>query len=200
MVEVLVIDDPYEVLGVDPAADVEVLTEARRQLAKQLHPDLGGDAAAMQLVNQAFDEAVRRLDLPPEQRSVTEVEVPQPAPEPESSRRRVWRPRWTEPVAPPPRTVQFDWPSFTFAVLPAEAFEVLLLAGGTLGQVLVDDPPYLLEVLFNDPVPCWCRLDMVPDAGGTTVNITVAGIDGEPAPDPEFIRDLWIAAVDELTG
>ena len=70
--------------------------------------------------------------------------------------------------------------------------------GATLGQLMVDEPPYVLEVLFNDPVPCWCRLDLLPDAGATTVSLTVAGLDNEPAPDPEFIRDLWVAALNEL--
>jgi hypothetical protein len=30
------------------------------------------------------------------------------------------------------------------------------------------------------------------------VSLTVAGIDDEPAPDPELIRDLWVAALNEL--
>ena len=174
--------DPFEVLGLARDATVAEIGEARRRLAKELHPDLGGDQAAMQAVNRAHDEAVAlvgQTDVPePEQE-------PEPAPQPVRDRR-------------PNRHVLYDWPSFTLGVLPAEAFEYVLLAGATLGQLMVDEPPYVLEVLFNDPVPCWCRLDLLPDAGATTVSLTVAGLDNEPAPDPEFIRDLWVAALNEL--
>jgi hypothetical protein len=132
----------------------------------------------MQAVNRAHDEALQMVGegaVP----AVEEVPVPQPP-------RR------------PNRHVLHDWPSFTLDVLPPEAFEYVLLAGSILGQLMVDEPPYVLEVLFNDPVQCWCRLDLLPDAGSTTVSLTVAGIDDEPAPDPELIRDLWVAALNEL--
>ena len=67
-----------------------------------------------------------------------------------------------------------------------------------MGEVLVDDPPYLLEVHLTDPAPCWCRLDLVPDAGGSTVTLTVASIGGDPAPDVEDVRDRWVANLNQL--
>ena len=76
------------------------------------------------------------------------------------------------PRPPPPRRyqgVQHDAPSFTIDHLPAEAFEALLVVTSWMGEVLVDDPPYVLEVHLTEPGPCWCRLDLVPDAGGSTV-------------------------------
>jgi hypothetical protein len=170
--------DPFEVLGLARTATASEISEARRRLAKELHPDLGGSESAMQAVNRAHDEALQMVGegaVP----AVEEVPVPQPP-------RR------------PNRHVLHDWPSFTLDVLPPEAFEYVLLAGSILGQLMVDEPPYVLEVLFNDPVQCWCRLDLLPDAGSTTVSLTVAGIDDEPAPDPELIRDLWVAALNEL--
>ena len=96
------------------------------------------------------------------------------------------------------RGVQYDWPSFTIDVLPAEAFEALLVVTSWMGEVLVDDPPYLLETFLRDPEPCWCRLDLVPDAGATSVSLTVAGVDGEPAPDPEDVRDELVANLNRL--
>ena len=62
-----------------------------------------------------------------------------------------------------------DTPSFTIDVLPVDAFEALLVVCSWMGEMLVDDPPYVLEAFLHDPEPCWCRLDLVPDAGATTV-------------------------------
>jgi hypothetical protein len=103
--------------------------------------------------------------------------------------------------APAPRRypgVQTDAPSFTIDTLPAEAFEALLIVTSWMGEVLVDDPPYVLEVHLTEPAPCWCRLDLVPDAGGSTVTLTVASIGGVPAPDVEEVRDLWVANLNRL--
>jgi hypothetical protein len=177
-------NDPYVTLGVSADATAEELASARRRLALTLHPDVGGDPEAMQALNAAYDEAVRRLEHP---------SLRDPAP--------------TTPVRPPAAPaptsmrlhgVQFDQPSFTIDVLPVEAFEALLVVSSWMGEVLVDDPPYLLEVFLHDPAPCWCRLDLVPDAGATTVSLIVAGIDGDPTPDPEWVRDEWVANLNRL--
>jgi hypothetical protein len=169
------VTDPYATLGVTPDATLDQLVAARRRLAREVHPDVGGDGDAMQIVNLAFDEAVSNLSTP--------VPVPVPAPPPRGR---------------PSRTVEYDWPSFTIDVLPAEAFEALLVVSSWMGEVLVDDPPYLLETFLRDPAPCWCRLDLVPDAGATSVSLTVAGIDGDPAPDPEDVRDEFVANLNRL--
>ena len=55
-----------------------------------------------------------------------------------------------------------DVASFTIEALPAEAFEALLIVATWLGEVLVDDPPYQLDVALAEPFDCWCRLDLVP--------------------------------------
>ncbi len=179
--------DPYTVLGVGADATLEELTAARRRLAMTLHPDVGGDAAAMQEVNRAFDDAVGLLTAPRHiSPPVSEPAPPSPRP-PEPVRRQRWM-----------RGVQHDSPSFTIDVLPVEAFEALLVVCSWMGEMLVDDPPYVLEAFLHDPEPCWCRLDLVPDAGATTVSITVAGVDGDPTPDPEVVRDEWIANLNRL--
>jgi hypothetical protein len=162
-------DDPYALLGVPRDATLEDLAAARRRLAMQMHPDVGGDAGAMQRLNLAYDRAVREFD------------PVQPA----------------RPVRPA-RGVQHDWPSFTMNVLPVEAFEALLVVAAWMGEVLVDDPPYLVETFLRDPAPCWCRLDLVPDAGATTVSLTVAALEGDPAPDVEAVRDEWVANLNRL--
>ena len=191
-------DDPYRTLGVAAGASLAELTAARRRLAMTLHPDVGGDAVAMQTVNTAFDEAVRRLSLPvdPPLTTSSPTATPtatathdEPAERVEPRRRGSMRPA---------HGVQHDSPSFTIDVLPVEAYEALLVVTSWMGEVLVDDPPYLLEVFLHDPSPCWCRLDLLPDAGATTVSLMVAGIDPDPTPDPEAVRDEFVANLNRL--
>jgi DnaJ domain len=171
--------DPYAVLGISPDATLDEVRSARRKLAAKFHPDHGGDAVKMGEINVAFDTVVFQLLHPA-------------AVEPESA---------AAPAPAPPRRyqgIQYDAPSFTIDHLPAEAFEALLVVTSWIGEVLVDDPPYVLEVHLTEPGPCWCRLDLVPDAGGSTVTLTVASIDGTPAPDVELVRDLWVANLNRL--
>lgn len=177
--------DPYELLGVEPTASLPQLAAARRRLALVLHPDHGGDAAAMQALNGAYVEAVRRLasePLPP---------TPSPAPHSRSPHSR-------SPQSRSQRGVQHDAASFTIDVLPVHAYEALLVVTSWMGEVLVDEPPYLLEVFLHDPSPCWCRLDLVPDAGATTVSLIVAALEGDPAPDIDAVRDEWVANLNRL--
>jgi len=178
--------DPYELLGVGPQATAAELASARRRVAQQVHPDHGGDAAAMQAVNAAYEEAVRRLSDPP-----VLVDPPTPTPAPTSADRGAGRRRSI-------RGLQQDSPSFTVDVLPVEAFEALLVVTTWIGEALVDDPPYVLEVVLREPAPCWCRLDLVPDAGATTVSLTVAAFEGHAAPDIEDVRDVWVANLNAL--
>jgi hypothetical protein len=162
--------DPFAVLGVGHDATLAEVQTARRRLASEFHPDHGGDAARMGEINVAYMEVVAQLSRP-------------------------------APPASPVRRypgVQTDAPSFTIDTLPAEAFEALLIVTSWMGEVLVDDPPYVLEVHLTEPAPCWCRLDLVPDAGGSTVTLTVASIDAVPAPDIEEVRDLWVANLNRL--
>ena len=93
--------------------------------------------------------------------------------------------------------VQQDVPSFVIDALPAVAFEALLVVTSLIGEVLVDDPPYVLEVHLREPSPCWCRLDLVPDAGASTVNLTVAPVGGEPAPLLDDVRDVWVRELNQ---
>src|SRR4051794_14869836 len=140
----------------------------------------------MSEVNQAFDQAVRRLLGRPERVA--------PAPSP-PAREPARRP------SPPPRTVrtgpwvQYDEPSFTIDALPVDAFDALERVAAELGEVVADDPPYLLEVVLVRPAPCWCRLELLPEAGGTTVMLVVAGVGHRPPPVVEDVRDEWVAAL-----
>lgn len=170
--------DPFTVLGLTPEATIEEVRSARRRLAAQFHPDRGGSAARMGEINVAFDLAIAEL----------------------TNRGSAKQPAATSPTPRHPRHrgIQQDAPSFTIDCLPAEAFEALLVVTSWMGEVLVDDPPYVLEVHLTEPGPCWCRLDLVPDAGGSTVTLTVASVGDDPAPDVELVRDEWVANLNRL--
>jgi hypothetical protein len=167
------VTDPLRVLGLARGATADDVRDARRELAKRHHPDLGGDAGAMQAVNEAADAALRSLGTPPASPAETE---PAARSEPEDG-------PW----------VGRDAPSFTVEALPVETFEGLLIVTSWMGEVLDDDPPYRLDTHLFDPIECWCRLEVVPDAGASTVSLTVAGLDGAPAPDVLAVRDQWVA-------
>ena len=89
-------------------------------------------------------------------------------------------------------------PSFSIDLLPAEAFEALLLVVGWIGEVLVDDPPYLLDAHLYEPAECWCRIELLPEAGASTVRLTVIGPEGEDAPPVDDVRDVLVACLHQL--
>ena len=77
------------------------------------------------------------------------------------------------------------------------------MVAGWIGEVLDDDPPYVLECHLHEPAPCWCRLDLVPDAGGATVSLTVAAPAGEAAGSTDLtfverVRDVWVEQLNRL--
>jgi hypothetical protein len=181
-------DDPFAVLGVARDATLDDVRAARRTLAMIHHPDLGGDAVRMQEVNIAFAAAVAHITG----RRYLPASDSAPPPSRQAARRGR---RIHQPVR---RRIQYDAPSFTIDALPVESFEALLVVTTWMGEALVDDPPYLLEVLLHDPAPCWCRLELVPDAGGTTVSLVVAPVEGEPAPEADDVRDVWVANLNRL--
>jgi len=207
------VTDPFAVLGLPGTASLDEVRAARRRLAKELHPDRsGGDEAAMRRINQAFDLAVKAVRA---RRAGATADGPGtggPAPAGANAgagagagaHPTAGRP--SRPAPPPPRSgvrrrwVEQDTPSFTIDVLPAVAFEALLVAATWIGEPVIDDPPYALEVLLDEPARCWCRLDLVPEAGGSTVSVTVAAAEDGPFPPPsaEAVRDVWVAAVNRL--
>jgi hypothetical protein len=140
----------------------------------------------MQRINAAADEAVRLLA-----RAGRGVPA---ATSPASPTHRPSAP----PTAAGPRFARRDHPSFTIEALPVEAFEGLLIVAGWLGDLIDDDPPYALEVAMTQPYRGWCRLDLVPDAGSSTVSLVVAGEPGFPPPDIDAVRDAWIGGLNQL--
>lgn len=162
--------DPFGVLGLAPTATLADVRAARKRLALELHPDRGGDGERMREVNVAFEAAIAHL----------------------TGRRPLPAPRHGR------AGVQHDVPSFVVEALPVQAFEALVVVTSWIGEVLVDDPPYLLDVHLYDPIECWCRLELVPDAGSSTVSLTVAPVGDGAAPDVELVRDVWVDQLNHL--
>jgi hypothetical protein len=157
------------------------LRAARRRLAKELHPDhAGGTTDAMRRLNAAFEAVLADLTRVAPAADVSAGAPPEP------------------PVPRPGGRLAHDVASFTIEALPVEAFEALLIVASWLGEVLVDEPPYQLDVALGEPFDCWCRLDLVPDAGASTVAVTLASLDGRPVPDLDTIRDAWVANLNTL--
>jgi len=183
-------DDPYVLLGVERGVSEEELRAARRRAAQRSHPDKeGGSTDVMRRINAAFDAVMADLgrvgaEAPPE---------PAPsAPGPSAP---------AGPVAGVPRTgsrLSHDVASFTIEALPAAAFEALLVVSTWLGEVVDDDSPYRLDVVLAEPLTSWCRLELLPDAGASTVAVTLGAIDAAGVPDIDTVRDAWVAALNSL--
>jgi hypothetical protein len=181
------VPDPFARLGLGRDATADDVLAARRRLAKELHPDVGGDPERMREVNVAVQEALRAIGAT--------APVTAPPPQPAAAR-----------PAPPRGTVRSGWraahdsPSFTIEALPAEAFEALVIVTAWMGEVLVDDPPYLLEAHLYDPFDCWCRVELIPDAGASSVGLVVAvEADRRDAlPDVDAVRDEYVANLNRL--
>lgn len=166
--------DHWRLLGLAPGSSAAAINEAKRRLAKQAHPDVGGTVEQMQRINRAAATALDELE--PERPTRTTAPHRQP----------------------PPGSARRDHPSFTIEALPVESFEALLIVASWLGDVITDDPPYVLEIALVDPVRGWCRLDLVPDAGSCTVSLAVAAEPGYPVPSVDAVRDLWIEGLNRL--
>ena len=172
----------YQLLGVTRESTLSEIVAARRVLAREFHPDRGGDPQHMALINLAFDEIIA---------SHGEESAEQTIIAPTTTTAKASR----VDIATSDSVSRFsvDRPSFTINALPVVAYEVVLLAARVLGDVSSDEPPYLLEVQLEDPPLTWCQLEIVPDAGSSTVSFIV---------DREVnilaIRDLWIRTINEI--
>ncbi|MBW3669552.1 MAG: J domain-containing protein [Actinobacteria bacterium] len=147
-------ENPYRILELPDGATVEEVRQARRRLAKRLHPDTGvGDAAAMAAVNRAYERIMATTHEP-------------------------------------------EW-SFTLDVLPVDAFHAVEAALAELGEVLSADEPYGVEAFVAEPAPCFCTIELAPEAGGTIVTVTVQPAEEGPPPSA---GDVAAAIVGSLTA
>ena len=175
---VMVDESFYQLLGVTRSSTVSEIVAARRVLAREFHPDRGGDPQHMALINLAFDAIIASRSEEPAEQTFNN-----------GSRRS------QSDIATSDSGSRFsvDRPSFTINALPVVAYEVLLLAARVLGDISSDEPPYLLEVQLEDPPMTWCRLEIVPDAGSSTISFLI-----DKEHDAQLVRDLWVTTINEI--
>jgi len=173
----------HQILGLDSRATHEQIREARRALSLVHHPDRGGDPETMALINRAADELLADSSNQNPSTSSTSTTT------------------FTEqvPESGVERVVVVDRPSFTIDVLPVVAHEVLALAVASVGEIMDDDPPYVLEFVvigatrIDDRI--WCRADIVPDAGSSTVSLST---EARFTNELERLRDLLVREINAL--
>jgi hypothetical protein len=177
--------EAFAELGLPPHATAAEIKTARRRLAQEHHPDLGGDPTRMKAVNQAAATALRSLEHSDLVSSGDRRSDPSAVKLTDD-----WHGR-TRDVA-----------SFVVEALPVETFEGLLISAAWMGEVVDDDPPYRLETILGYPICCWCRLEVVPEAGSSTVSLTVDSVDGHSGvggpPNVEDVRDLWVDTLNQI--
>lgn len=167
--------DPFAVLGIAPTADEAQIRKAWRLGARMAHPDAGGSAERMHVLNEALDAALRSAKSPRHGFGA-----------------RHYGGRLDRDVS-----------SFTIDVLPVESYAALEIVAAEIGSLITNDPPYTIEfTLHQSPLDegghSWCRCDLVPEAGATTVHITVGSDGAALVPPVEAVRDLLVAALNAV--
>lgn len=171
----MTMSESLHLLGLTAHATRSQIIEARRRLSLLHHPDRGGDSALMARINRAADELLTNLAVV----DPTTIDNPKPT-------------RVREP-----RRVLVDRPSFVVDVLPVVAHEVLTLAVLSIGEIVDDDPPYVIEFVVADghDEHIWCRAEIVPDAGSSTVSLMSELSDPERL---DTVRDLIVREINSI--
>jgi hypothetical protein len=165
------VGDPFTHLGISSSASPLDIRRAWRIKARDAHPDTGGSHEAMQHLNQMLEAALAAVQTTS---IVTNVFV--------GSR---------------------DVSSFTVAVLPVECFLALEVVAAMCGPTIADEPPYMIEFMLHDAevsgaLNGWCRCDLVPEAGATTVSLLVGSITHSEQPRVEQVRDYLVEALNTI--
>lgn len=167
----------FEMLGVPPGSTESEIRAAWRLRAQQLHPDAGGSHTEMIVLNAALHQALLWRETPVA---------------PSEARQRTTRTH---------SFVSRDVSSFTINDLPVVAFETLTVAAAHCGQVTDEECPYLLEFTMHESglaalSRAVCRCELMPEAGGTTVHLSVTGAGPVPL---ETVRDMLVGIVNEIS-
>lgn len=172
--------DPFRVLGVTTDATEVEVRAAWKRLALSEHPDAGGSHERMTQLNQALHQCLAQM------KSIEDA--------PNRQARTVSKMR---------RRISQEMSSFTVSVLPVECWHALEIVAAQCGPIISSEPPYLLEFFLQDThleyaIQSWCRCDLVPEAGSTTVHVTVGSVHDNNAPDLEELRDFLVNSLNEL--
>ena len=166
----------FALLEIDPGCSSDEIRKAWRTKSTIHHPDAGGSNEAMVSLNLALEIA---LDWSP---VVEALEAPIPSKKPDSAMAS---------------RIRRDVSSFTVNVLPVDCWMALEVVAALCGPTIQDDPPYMLEFLLHDSSLLhsrngWCRCECVPEAGATTVHLTVGSTHSSEIPDLNDVRDFLV--------
>lgn len=163
--------DPFSHLGISSSATHSEIRRAWRNRARAAHPDTGGSHEEMQFLNQIL---VAALAASSPKDSVSQMFV--------GAR---------------------DVSSFTVAVLPVECYVALEVVAAMCGPTVSEEPPYMIEFMLHDAevvgaLNGWCRCDLVPEAGATTVSLLVGSGSRLDQPRVEQVRDYLVDALNSI--
>lgn len=175
-------EEAFTLLGLDVGASTDVIRRAWRAKSTQHHPDAGGSNESMVRLNLALETAL--LWEPSASSNVPSEKIDSETTQVASRLRR-------------------DVSSFTVNVLPVECWLALEVVAAMCGPMIQDDPPYLLEFMLHDSSlshsrNAWCRCECVPEAGATTVHLTVGSNMDSEIPNIDEVRDLLVEQLNRI--
>lgn len=178
----MVASEAFELLNLKPGSSVEEIRKAWRARSVLHHPDVGGSNDAMVSLNLALQVA---LAWKPDDVDAPKVEEREPQ------------------VSTTAQRTRRDVSSFTVNVLPVDCWHGLEVVASLCGPTVQDEPPYLLEFLLHDSSlhhsrNSWCRCECVPEAGGTTVHLTVGSSHQNEMPDIDEVRDFLVHHLNQI--
>jgi hypothetical protein len=175
------VSESFEILEINRDSGVQEIRFAWRQKAASLHPDVGGTHEAMIRLNEAFDTAMAFA-------LANHVDAEAPT--------------TNEPLVKTRGFVARDLSSFTIAALPVDAWHLLYPSASQCGPIIEEQEPYLLEFMLSDCaipslVAAMCRCEVVPEAGGSTVHLSLFSEHGR-IHGVETVRDLLVSSINEI--
>jgi hypothetical protein len=92
--------------------------------------------------------------------------------------------------------------SFTISSLPVEAWHLLEIAAAHCGHVIDEEPPYLMEFYLHDAPfegvrDSWCRCELAPEAGATTIHLSL--VNAPRSFGVEDLRDFLVDTINEVS-
>jgi len=188
------VDDPFDVLGVDPGADEEAVERAYRKRVKEAHPDHGGSQRAFERVRAAYDAIQSGAATTPDEEDDSTEDDPADR---RGQRRRPPDDETDEDTASDPERSRVEY--LNFEVLEDHGWELsdddlfekasaADLDPDDYGRLLVEPGETLLEAAENRGFawPYSCR-------GGACSNCAVALVAGEmPTPAGHILTEEWL--------
>lgn len=172
----------FALLEIQPGCTPEEIRKAWRAKSTIHHPDAGGTNDAMVSLNLALDIALSWSPLD------------------DANNPDISAPAAHSSVAFKARR---DVSAFTVNVLPVDCWMALEVVAALCGPTIHEDQPYVLEFLLHDSsLPLsrnsWCRCECVPEAGATTVHLTVGSSHADEVPSIDDVRDFLVDQLNHI--